>query len=67
MTQREKAEKFDMLDCVEMTEVCPVCQNKITVKLTDFKTLSFRCGLVWTCLHCHSDIYIKKIELESRQ
>lgn len=67
MNKQEKAEKYDMLDCVEMTEKCPVCQNEITVKLTDFKTLSFKCGLVWNCPNCHSDIYIEKIELGARQ
>ena len=67
MNNIEKAEKYDILDCIEIEEVCPNCKKGLTVKFTDFKCVSFKCGLVWTCPHCHSDIYIKKIELESRQ
>lgn len=67
MNTREKAEKYDMLDCIEMKEVCPHCKKEVTVKLTSFKTLSFSVGMVWTCPYCYADFYIKNIELEERK
>ena len=67
MSNKEKAEKYDILDCIEMKEVCPNCKKEMTVKLTDFKSVSFSVGLVWTCPHCHKDVYIEEIKLGERK
>jgi transposase-like protein len=67
MINKEKAEKYDILDCIEMKEVCPNCEKEMTVKLTAFKSASFSVGLVWTCPHCHKDIYIEEIKLGARK
>lgn len=63
MNNKEKAERYDILDCIDMKEVCPNCKKELTVKFTDFKYVSFSVGLVWTCPHCHKYIYIEKIKL----
>lgn len=38
----------------------------IAVTLTNFKTVSFKYGLTWTCPHCYADFHIKKFELEKK-
>lgn len=46
---------------------CPNCGNNIRVGLTNFKSVSFKYGLVWTCPNCFADFHIKKIELEGNK
>lgn len=48
-------------------EICKHCGNNIIVSLTNFKTVSFKFGLTWTCPGCHADFHIKKIELEEHK
>lgn len=67
MNNKDKAEKYDILDCIEMKEACPNCEKEMTVKLTAFKSVSFSVGLVWTCPHCHKDVYIEEIKLGARK
>ena len=67
MNKDEKLEKYDMLDCIELVEKCPQCGNNIQVGLTNFKSVSFKYGLVWTCPNCSADFHIKKIELEGNK
>lgn len=64
MNKNEKSQTYDILDCSEIVEKCPKCKKEIKVKLTNFKKVSFKYGLVWTCPHCYADFYFKKIELE---
>lgn len=64
MNNKEKIKRYDMLDCVDCVEKCPHCGNNIRVGLTNFKSVSFKYGLVWTCPCCSADFHIKKIELE---
>lgn len=64
MNKKEKSDRYDVLECIKLVEKCPHCQNDIEIGLTDFKSVSFNYGLVWTCPHCSLDFHIKKIELE---
>lgn len=67
MNKDKKLEKYDMLDCIELVEKCPHCGNNIIVSLTNFKAVSFKFGLTWTCPSCYTDFHIKKIELEEHK
>lgn len=67
MNDKEKIKRYDMLDCVDCVEKCPHCGKVIAVTLTNFKTVSFKFGLTWTCPHCYADFHIKKIELEENK
>ena len=67
MNDKQKIKKYDLLDCIELVEKCPQCGNDIEVSLTNFKSVSFKYGLVWTCPNCFADFHIKKIELEGNE
>lgn len=67
MNDKEKIKRYDLLDCIELVEKCPHCGNNIIVSLTNFKTVSFKFGLTWTCPGCHADFHIKKIELDEHK
>lgn len=66
MNNKEKVEKFDILDCITILEKCPHCGEDIEVRMTDFAGASFKVGLFWKCPKCHKDFYIGKITLEKK-
>lgn len=66
MNNKEKAEKYDILDCITLVEKCPCCGEQIEVKMTVFKCCSFKVGLCWECPKCHKDFYIENIKLGAK-
>ena len=64
MNQREKADKYDILNCVMIADKCPKCSSDLEMSITSFKSLHLSKGLVYVCPYCYSELYIETVDIK---
>lgn len=64
VNQRERADRYDILDCIYFDNECPSCRKKLEISLGMFKFLNLCKGLVYECPHCNTEFIIKDVVLE---
>ena len=64
MNQRERADRYNILDCMYFNNKCPACGNELKISLGMFTKLNLCKGLVYECPHCKTELLLKDVVFE---